>query len=379
MTLAPGASPEGNDGMTRADDMAIKRSRVRDFLMTHNLGGVLFALQRSFSWYTSGGQNHVALTTEKGAAALLATPQQDYLVANNIEVERIMDEEGLCDLGVQAISYRWDSDEAEVTQLVERVLAGNRYTTDSGPHADELNRMRYSLTPLEVDRYRTLGRDCAAAMVEVCRTLTPGQTELQVAAQLSKGLWEQNIIPVVVLVAADERISKYRHPLPTRKQIERYVMTVICGRRHGLIISMTRLVHFGPVPRELRRKHDAVMQVDAAFIGATTVGADVDEIFQKALDVYEETGFGDEWTLHHQGGGSGYSSRDFKGTLHSREVVQPWQAFAWNPSITGTKSEDTIIATPDGPDIISMIKDWPTVEVSAGPGMVVPRPDILTR
>jgi len=365
--------------MTRADDLAIKRARVREFLTTHNLGGVLFTLQKSFSWYTGGGQNHVALTTEAGAAALLATPEQDYLVANNIEAGRIMEEEGLADFGVQPLAYRWDGDNSDATRLVERVLAGKRYTTDTGPHADELNRLRYSLTPLEVERYRALGRDSAEAMAEVCRMIAPGQTEWQVAAMLSKALWERKIVPAVVLVAADERIARYRHPIPTEKPVERCAMAVICGRRHGLILSTTRLVHFGPISADLRRKHDAVMAVDAAYIGATAIGTDVDEIFQKGLDVYDEMGFADEWMLHHQGGGTGYSTRDFKATLHCKEVVQPWQAYAWNPSITGTKSEDTIIATPDGPEILSMVKDWPAVEIPVGPGPSIPRADILVR
>ncbi len=59
-------------------------------------------------------------------------------------------------------------------------------------------------------------------------------------------------------------------------------------------------------------------------------------------------------------------------------MVQPWQAFAWNPSITGTKSEDTILATPDGPEVISGSPDWPLVEATAA-GRLVARPDILVR
>ena len=365
--------------MTRADDIALKRVRVRDFLRSHDLGGVLFTQQKSFSWYTSGGQNHVGLTTEAGAAHLLATPDQDYLVANNIEAPRIMEEEGLSELGIQPLVYQWDSPETDATRLVERVLAGQRYATDTGQFAGELNHLRYSLTPVEVERYRALGKDCAEVMSDLCLAVEPGQTEWEVAAALSKRLWEREIVPAVVLVAADDRISKYRHPIPTANKIAKYVMVVMCGRRHGLILSTTRLVHFGKLPAELKRKHNAVMRVDAAYIGATLIGADVDEVFQKGLDVYEETGFKDEWMLHHQGGGTGYASRDFKGSLHCKERVQAWQAFAWNPSITGTKSEDTMIATPDGPEILSMIRDWPSVEVPAGLWGSLRRADILVR
>jgi Xaa-Pro aminopeptidase len=319
------------------------------------------------------------LTTEAGAAHLLVTPEQDYLVANNIESCRIMEEEGLAELNIQPLVYQWDSPDADVARLIERVLAGQRHTTDTGQFAGELNRLRYSLTPLEVERYRALGRDSARVMADVCRAIEPGQSEWDVTGALSQGLWAQQIVPAVVLVAADERISQFRHPIPTSRKVGKCVMVVMCGRRHGLILSTTRLVHFGALPSELRKKHDACMRVDAAYVGSTQIGADVDEVFQKGLDMYDETGFREEWTMHHQGGGTGYTSRDFKGSLHCKERVQPWQAYAWNPSITGTKSEDTVVATPDGPEIISMLKDWPSVEVPAGIWGTVRRADILVR
>ena len=54
------------------------------------------------------------------------------------------------------------------------------------------------------------------------------------------------------------------------------------------------------------------------------------------------------------------------------------QAFAWNPSITGTKSEDTILATDKGPALLTRPVDWPTLEVEFA-GRTVPRADILVR
>jgi Xaa-Pro aminopeptidase len=366
--------------MTRSDDVAIKRARVREFLTDNNLGGVLIALQKNFAWYTSGGRSYVATTTEKGAGVILATPSQDYLITNNIEVGRYMNEEGLEELGVKPLSYQWDGDPSEVTRLAERVLAGEKYTTDTGSHASEIDHLRFSLTPLETERFRVLGSDCAAALSEVAYAIEPGMTEWQIAGRIQDALSDREIVSAVTLVAVDERISLYRHPIPTDKRLVDRAMLVICGRRDGLIVSSTRLVNFSPISDDVKRRHKACMEVDATFITNTTVGANVDEVFQKALDTYEEHGFGEEWKLHHQGGGTGYETRDFKGTLHSKESVQSWQAYAWNPSITGTKSEDTIIATPDGPEIISLSKDWPSVTFNApADGAPIVRADILQR
>jgi hypothetical protein len=121
-----------------------------------------------------------------------------------------------------------------------------------------------------------------------------------------------------------------------------------------------------------------VARVDTAFIANTRPGTEVCDIFRRALDCYRETGFGDEWQLHHQGGATGYAGREYKATANSSQVVQSNQAFAWNPSITGTKSEDTVIALEDETEIISASPGWPMVEVALE-GRVWPRPDILVR
>ena len=62
----------------------------------------------------------------------------------------------------------------------------------------------------------------------------------------------------LVLVATDERIKNYRHPRPTTKKLRKFAEVVLCARQHGLIVALTRLVHFGPISKDLRCRHDAV-------------------------------------------------------------------------------------------------------------------------
>jgi len=59
-------------------------------------------------------------------------------------------------------------------------------------------------------------------------------------------------------------------------------------------------------------------------------------------------------------------------TPTATERIEGNQAFAWNPSIAGTKSEDTILLSDKGTEIISQVGDWPCTEVDG-----IKRPDIL--
>jgi len=43
--------------------------------------------------------------------------------------------------------------------------------------------------------------------------------------------------------------------------------------------------------------------------------------------------------------------------------VQPCQAFAWNPSIRGSKVEDTIIAFDDHIEVLTATPDFPNISV----------------
>ena len=147
-------------------------------------------------------------------------------------------------------------------------------------------------------------------------------------------------------------------------------------RKHGLVVSLTRLVHFGALPSELRHKMEAIAQIDATFITTTRPGATCGEVFRQATDAYAAVGFPTEWQLHHQGGPAGYEPREWIATPTSTEAVKVGQVYAWNPSITGAKSEDTILIGANGHEILTEIPDWPVLPIEMG-GQIVKRPAIL--
>lgn len=359
------------------NEFEFKQQQIRALLAEKNLDALWLQRVSSFAWATCGGASYINTATTIGAASLLITPHARYVITNNIEAKRLEQEQGL---GAQGWEFRiadWHTSNPAVAELTRGLRVGSDFpapnTTDL---TNEIARLRANLTPEEGERMRTLGKLCAEAMNAAIRAVRPGQTEFEIAARLSAEIQARGAQPIVNLIATDERIFAYRHPLPTSKQLAKYAMLVLVGRKWGLCCSLTRLVHFGKLPDDLRRKMQACARVDATFIACTRPNARVRDVFQRALDAYAETGFAEEWQLHHQGGAAGYEPREYLGTPHSNDLVARGQAYAWNPSITGVKSEDTILVGETYNEIVTAIAGWETMRVSVG-DQVIERPVIL--
>ncbi|WP_158306387.1 M24 family metallopeptidase [Caldalkalibacillus thermarum] len=353
-------------------DFTNKVHRIRQWLSAQNYEAVLLSSQVSFAWLT-GGRGFIATVSEQSCAKLLITPEHVYLITNNIEAQRLAKEE-LADLPLKILIYPWYELQGE-TIILKRLGISPVREQD---HVREIARLRQPLTDVEQQRYVELGRDVGEAIEETCFRIKRGLSEYEIAAILSQQCLERQVEPVLLLVACDERAAKFRHPLPTGKVLECYAMIVVGGRRNGLIISATRLVHFGKIPQELKHKHQAVTSIDAVFIANTRPGQKVAEIFRKATEAYEYWGFPEEWKQHHQGGMTGYVGREYRATLSSTDIVDIQQVFAWNPSISGVKSEDTILVEQKENLILSRTGNFPEVKVEID-GCPVYRPDILLR
>ena len=367
--------------MTRSEERQEKLRRVRRYMRRAELDVVFLSTRANFSWLTAGGLNYVNTATAEGVTTLAVTPRKAAVLASAIEAPRTMAEE-LSGGPFALVTFAWHAD-AERRAAVLDLAAGKRAAADTDLYGlrrlgADFAELRYSMTPAEIVRYRRLGRDVSLLMETVALEIQPGDTEQQVEGLMAEVALAQGMRPFVRLVAADSRIDRFRHPIPTSRRIRRRVMLVLCAERHGLTAVATRLVNFVPVSRSLRRRHSAVCRVDAEMILATRPGRAVGQVLRNGIDAYAREGFADQWHLHHQGGPTGYLGREFIATPGEKRLVRPNQPFAWNPSITGTKSEDTILATGKGPVILTASVDWPTVEVEASAGSIR-RADILVR
>jgi Xaa-Pro dipeptidase len=356
-----------------------KRRRLTGLMDRLGLDGVLLRKQSNYSWYTAGRLNLVGAATELGVASILVTRDHQYILCNAIELKRIDGEDRLGEQDFEFRSYPW-YDEREAGSAAEIVKGGKLGCDSAFPDATdiskELNPLRWSLTSWEIERYRELGRLASKAAEETCAAVRPGDKECQVIGRLAERLWADRVDYITVLAAADERISQLRHPIPTEKKIEKRLMLSVNARKWGLIVSLTRFVQFGKLPAELKKRYEDCVYVDSVLMANTIPGKPVLDAFTAGLAAYKEKGFEKEYELHHQGGSIGYQGRDYKVNFKSTEVVQENQGFTWNPSITGTKSEDVMLATSKGALLITRPVIYPKLRMSAG-GQSFERPAIL--
>jgi antitoxin VapB len=362
----------------RAAEVAAKLAQVRELLATSALDAIILDRVANTAWITAGAATYVNEATDTGLSSVVVTPERAYVVTDAVEAPRLREEEGVEALGFEFATEPWYERGAFARRLRESQRVGR---DGCGPGPDvgtALRRLRSRLLPTEAERYRAVCRDAAEAMGEATALVRPGIAEYAIAGKLAEASRARGGAAIVNLVAGDERVYRYRHPLPTAKAVERYAMLVLCFRRAGLVAALTRLVHLGPLPDELRAKMEAVARVDATMILGTRPGRTLGEMFARARATYAEVGYPEAIDEHHQGGSIAYEPREVLATPDAEEAIAPGQAFAWNPSIRGVKSEDTILLGADGPEVLMGMPGWPMIPVTIG-GQTIARPAILER
>jgi Xaa-Pro aminopeptidase len=346
---------------------------IRTWMANRDLGALYLQTAGSFAWATCGSASYINTASTNGLASLLVTKDHQYLITTNIEATRLDKEEQLMAQGWEFQVSPWYEASTKVVEICRGLKLGSDTPVDGAIDLSaDLARLRANLTPEEGERFQDLGKACARAMQAACQVVEPGQTEYQIGSRLVAEAEGQGVQAIVNLIATDERIFSYRHPLPTGKKLEKYAMLILCGRKNGLVCSLTRLVHFGPLTDDLKRKMAACAKVDAVFINATRPGQTLGNIFEQAISTYATSGYPGEWQNHHQGGTSGYEPREYLAVPGSTDRVVVGQVYAWNPSITGYKSEDTILVGETTNQVLTEIPGWPQIEVDG-----ITRPSIL--
>ncbi|QKY17660.1 M24 family metallopeptidase [Halorubrum sp. CBA1229] len=350
-------------------DLAARTDRLDAYLDERGLEAVWFAKPNGFAWLT-GGDNVVDADTDVGVAAA-GYDGALRVITDNVEAERLADEELPDAIAVE--SFPWHADSL-ATAVAERSPAPAAADFDvPGFERVDGSRLRQPLTDDDVERYRELGREAAAAVETVCRNLEPEDPEYEVAAGIDISLASRDVDTPVVLVGGAERAQRFRHYTPSDATLGDYALVSVTAERAGLYASLTRTVAFD-APDWLEERHRAAARVEATALAATEAAAEGDlageddpdtagDVFDAIREAYDAVGFADEWREHHQGGAAGFAGREWFAAPGGDEPVRRPMGYAWNPTVRGTKSEDTHLVAPDFTETLTKTGQWPTHEV----------------
>jgi antitoxin VapB len=367
------------DEDTRWIDLDDKLARLRTLALSHDVDTLVLREPAALTWLL-GARVNVPQTLDTacldvvvhvGAAAGLT------VVTNAIEAPRLRDTElaGLdtaCELRWDVVPW-WESRDGRLPSGPH--VGSDRPLTGSVPLGADLAALRRRLTPNQQGLLTEVCRDTAAAATAAALTLSPGTTGYAAAGELARQLLERELDPIVLLVGGVDHLDAHRHPLPLGEPLGERAMLVACGRRHGLVASVTRIVSFAPLDDAQRDAYARLLRVEQAFLDATRAGARLGDVVSEGCAAYALQGFdAGEWHRHHQGGLSGFQPREFPADRASDIVLGDGAVVAWNPSAAGWKVEDTTLVLHDGPRTLVTDDSWPSLEVGGRC-----RPDVLVR
>jgi Xaa-Pro aminopeptidase len=346
-----------------------KLSRLRLMMAANNYDAVHLAQLGNLSWLFCGADFVVSLMSEPVAEAVV-TSKTVTVVAPNIEQPRLEEE---LPKGAELVYTPWYDSTAK-EKIMTDLLQGKVLSDTAGRGFDSKDfwPMRVPLTLEEIDRYRKISAEASQVFTEGLQMIKPGQTEHQVIGLLAEGLRAKGMQPVVMLAAADDRLERYKHPLPSGNKIEKRLMVVTCARKHGLIASLTRLVSFGSESAAYKKRYTHLLEVEKTILDYTKHGLIIAELFNELKSAYKQAGRERAWCEHHQGGPTGYFTRDFVIAPDDLKMLVDGSAYAWNPSLPGLKVEDTVLLLNDKLEVLTQDPGWPLRDVGGRK-----RPEVL--
>lgn len=347
--------------------------RLRSWLATSGLEGIVFTQPAGVAWVTGGMNPAIDRFSPTDLVWVAVGGDRQAIITTVIERDRVEEDSSPGDYGFELVAVPWFGDSQFVDAAVEFLeLPPRALATDGHPifgvlAGASMVELRLAHTEAAQSVLRLLGRDTARALEAALCAWRPGEQDRAVQARLVAELEQRGAETVVALVSGDARVERFRHPLAAGIPIERLVMGVIVSRRDGLHVAATRIACAGRLDAELARRVALTRQVETAVLEACHVGSTYGTATEALERSYAAVGQPLAWQEHYQGGPIGYATREFEFAPPERASrwwdcpVEVGHALAWNPSLRGgAKVEDTFLVGHEGLECITPPGDWPT-------------------
>lgn len=362
----------------RADDVDRRHQRLAELLSETDHDGLLLTQPHNLCWLTLGADPRLGASEEATYAAFI-TPEARVVLTSNTDSGQLFDRD-LNGLGFQLKERPWE-EPREVLWL--DLCRGRNVASDSGVHGTEnlsarLAELRTPLTEGEWSQMRTLGRTLAHAVEATARHFEQGDTEAEVAGQLSHRLLRHEIVPVRLQVMADGQGHRYRHWSYGSDRVERTCVISAIGRRGGLHAGVTRTVTFGQPTQSIRDTHHLASIVQTTGMFFTQAGWSVRDVWSRVARIYEKFGAADEWRQAEQAEAIGYARTEFPLVPNSANPLLVGTAVFWHPTVRTAGTGDTLLVRDDGFELLTPSENWPQLEIEVK-GKRIERPGILVR
>ena len=274
---------------------------------------------------------------------------------------------------------RW-TDAAGPRQAIAQSLAvlgvgqGVTMAVDNTMRADALLLLQEMVAPaqsLAADTLMTVLRVCKSeteiealarsakladgAMLAGVAACSVGATERAVAEAVAGHSRKYGAEMVDFTIIASGPNSAFPHHETGSRQLETgdTIVLDIGATLDGYKSDITRMVHLGEPPAEVRAAYDAVLEANLAGQRAAVAGARAGDVDQATRQSLEQLGYG-PYFLHRTGHGLGMEIHEPPWiTSESDTVLQPGMVFSIEPGVYflgkfGIRIEDIVVVQPEG-------------------------------
>lgn len=362
----------------RRSDIDAKHQRVTALVRDAGCDGLLVLRPENFGWLTSGSPPRGVLDPA-ARPALYFSQDGRWLLCSNTDTQRQFDEE-IDGLGFQLKEWPWHWGRE---QLLADLTQGRNIAADDPfeqcqPFAEPLAQLRRALSPYEVACYRALGQILSHALEATGRTIAKGETEREIAGQLSHRLLHRGVQPVQIAVAADGRSRLYRQPSFTATPVTQFCVLSATARKYGMYARASRSIVFGEADPLFRKEHDAACKVSATYVASSWPDSVPRAILASGQRIYQLVGAEAEFFLCPQGHVIGRVPVELNLTPQVEELLQNNWSVCWHSSVGAAVSCDTFQITEEGPRAVTAAENWPLKRIKIQ-GAEFVRPDLLVR
>ena len=224
------------------------------------------------------------------------------------------------------------------------------------PDRNAVEKLRAVKDYAELALMRQAARLISEVFTAVLPRIKPGQTELNVAAEIEYEIKSRGAEgPSFETIVASGPRSAWPHARPSSKRLKKNELVVL---DHGAILrgycsDLTRTVYLGRAPRKVRGLYQAVLEAQEAAKAAIRPGVKAGDVDRAARAVLSRSGLGRYFT-HSTGHGLGLEVHEMPRLGKGEEsVLQEGMVVTVEPGVYvegrgGIRIEDDVVVTARG-------------------------------